>query len=303
MELEELSGQTPEKDSLVTIGVFDGVHLGHRLLLSRLVELSKKQNLSSLVITFGQHPQQVLFPQGGPLFLTDLAQRISLLKDTGVDDVLVLSFSQKLAELSAPEFLGMLKKYLRMRGLVIGSDSTLGRNREAGISELQKLGEKMGFSVTVVPPLKIDGQVVSSTAIRNALSRGDVERAAKLAGRPFSLEGKVVPGAGRGMKLGFPTANLGLKPEQALPQNGVYATLTEVDNKSYRSVTNIGKRPTFGPNERAVEVHLLDYSANLYGRSLKVTFLKRLRKERQFASAEELKRQILEDVRQSKALL
>jgi len=303
MELEELSGQTPEKDSLLTIGVFDGVHLGHRLLLSRLVELSKKQNLSSLVITFGQHPQQVLFPQGGPLFLTDLAQRISLLKDTGVDDVLVLSFSQKLAELSAPEFLGMLKKYLRMRGLVIGSDSTLGRNREAGISELQKLGEKMGFSVTVVPPLKIDGQVVSSTAIRNALSRGDVERAAKLAGRPFSLEGKVVPGAGRGMKLGFPTANLGLKPEQALPQNGVYATLTEVDNKSYRSVTNIGKRPTFGPNERAVEVHLLDYSANLYGRSLKVTFLKRLRKERQFASAEELKRQILEDVRQSKALL
>ncbi len=299
----ELANQSPSQDSILTIGVFDGVHLGHHHLLSRLVELSRTQNLPSLVVTFHQHPQQVLAPQTRPLFLTDLNQRVNLLKNTGVDSVVILSFTRKLAEFSAREFLGLLKKHLRMRGLVIGSDTTLGRSQEADASELKELGQEMGFSLSVVPPLKIDGEVVSSTALRNALTGGDMKRVTKLSGRPFSLEGEVVKGTGWGVKLGFPTANLGINPKQALPQDGVYATWAYVDDKSYRSVTSIGRRPTFGLNEPTVEVHLLEYNGDLYGRDLRITFLARLREEKKFEGIEELKKQIVEDIRQGRAIL
>ena len=299
----ELANQSPRQDSILTIGVFDGVHLGHQYLLSKLAELSRKRNLSSLVVTFRQHPQQVLAPQAKLLFLTDLAQRINLLKKAGVEKVVILSFTRELAELSAREFLGLLKKHLRMRGLVIGSDSTLGRNREANASELKELGQEMGFSLTVVPPLKIGGEVVSSTALRNALARGDMNRVAKLSGRPFGLEGEVVKGTGWGIKLGFPTANLNINPEQALPQDGVYATWAFIDGESCQSVTNIGRRPTFGLNEPTVEVHLLEYSGDLYGQNLRITFLERLREEKQFEDTEELKKQIIEDIRQGRAIL
>ena len=186
---------------------------------------------------------------------------------------------------------------------MIGSDSTLGRNREANASELKELGQEMGFSLTVVPPLKIGGEVVSSTALRNALARGDMNRVAKLSGHPFGLEGEVVKGTGWGIKLGFPTANLNINPEQALPQDGVYATWAFIDDESCQSVTNIGRRPTFGLNEPTVEVHLLEYSGDLYGQNLRITFLERLREEKQFEGTEELKKQIIEDIRQGRAIL
>ena len=299
---EELINQSLGKDSALTIGIFDGVHLGHRYLLSKLVALAKEQNLASLVVTFREHPEQVIAPQRKIFLLSDLEERVELLKKEGVDGVVVLPFTQELAELGAREFLSLLKECLLMRGLVVGPDSTIGRNREADVSQMEKLGKEMGFSVTVVPPLKVEGEVVSSTAIRSALFRGDVEKAAKLIGHPFSVEGEVVKGVGRGVKLGFPTANLEIKPEQALPQDGVYVTWAHIDSESYKSVTSIGKRPTFGANERAVEVHLLDYKGDLYGQNLKVTFLKRLREERQFDSAESLKKQIIEDIKEGRAL-
>jgi riboflavin kinase/FMN adenylyltransferase len=300
---EELAGLSPDKDMLLTIGVFDGVHLGHKYLISRLKELALKEGLLSGVVTFRQHPEEVMPPKNKLPFLTDLKQRVNLLKSEGVDAVIPLSFTAKLARLSARQFLGQLQKHLRMCGLVVGPDFALGRNREGDNETLRRLGKEMGFSVTVVPPVIIEGEVVSSTAIRNALARGDMKRVQKLAGRPFRLYGCVVRGVGRGVKLGFPTTNLDIEPEHALPADGVYISQAHINDQSYLSVTNIGKRPTFGSNKRLVEVYLIDCDSDLYGRELEIDILERLRGEKKFDTAEELKKQIAQDVERGRKWL
>ncbi len=304
MQVEEELGKLPvEKDMLLTIGVFDGVHLGHRYLISQLTELARQQGLLSGVVTFRQHPQEVLSPQTRLPFLTDLAQRTNLLKNEGVEAIITLSFTPELAQLSAGQFIGLLKKYLRMRGVVIGPDFALGQNREGNTDTLRRLGQEMGFSVTVVPPIIINGEVVSSTAIRNALAEGDMKRVQNLVGRPFSLHGRVIPGTRRGAELGFPTANLDTDPEQALPAEGVYVGWVHINDQAYPSMTNIGKRPTFGGSERVVEVYLLDYHGDLYGQELTIDIIERLRGEMKFDNLEELKKQIAEDVKQGRAIL
>ena len=304
MQVEkELAGLSPKKDMLLTIGVFDGVHLGHKYLISQLRELARQQNLLSGVVTFRQHPQEVLSPQTRLPFLTDLAQRTKLLKNEGVEAIITLSFTCDLAQLSPHQFVSLLKKYLRMRGLVIGPDFALGRNREGNTNSLCALGRDMNFSVTIVPPIMINGEVVSSTAMRQALAEGDMKKVHNLAGRPFSLSGCVIPGAGRGIELGFPTANLDISPEQALPPDGVYATWAYIDDKAYQSMTNIGKQPTFGGSERAVEVYVLNYHSDLYGHELRIDIIDRLRDEQQFETVEELKKQITKDIKQGEAIL
>ena len=300
---EELSRLSPRKDTILTIGVFDGVHLGHKYLLSRLKELARQQNLLSTVVTFDPHPQKVLSPQTKLAFLTDLAQRITLLKNEGVEAIVTLPFTHELAKLSAYQFINLLKKYIRMKSLVIGPDFTLGRKREGNIDALRRLGENMGFAVTVVPPIMINGEVISSTAIRKALADGNLKRVHNLIGRPFSLHGQVIPGASRGTKLGFPTANLDIDPEQALPTNGIYATWAYINDKAYESVTNIGRQPTFGGRQNIVEIYIIDYNSNLYGNELKVDIIERLRGEKQFDTAEALRQQITEDIKQGRALL
>lgn len=304
MQVEkELAKLKPEKDTLLTIGVFDGVHLGHKYLLSQLTKQAKEQDLLSGVVTFNRHPHEVLAPQTKLPFLTDLAQRINLLKNEGVEAIFTLSFTSELAQLSARQFASLLKKYLRMRGMVIGPDFALGQTREGNVDILRTLGQDMGFSITVIPPVMIDGEVVSSTAIRNALANGDMKRVLNLVGRPFSLNGRVTKGAGRGVGLGFPTANLDIDPRQALPADGVYATWTYIDGQAYQSMTNIGRQPTFGGSQRVVEVYILDYHSNLYGRELKIDIMERLRGEKQFDTPEELKKQITEDINQGRAIL
>jgi riboflavin kinase/FMN adenylyltransferase len=304
MQVEkELARLSPEKDTLLTIGVFDGVHCGHKHLLSQLTEQARQQNLLSGVVTFRQHPQKMLSPQTRLPFLTDLTQRIGLLKKEGVDMVVPLSFTSELAQLSASQFVSLLKRYLRMRGLLIGLDFALGKNREGDFDTLRALGEEMNFSVTIIPPLTINSEVVSSTAIRQALADGDMKRVTNLIGRPFRLQGQVITGTGRGLELGFPTANLKIDPKQALPAEGVYATRTYLDDKAYPSVTNIGRNPTFGDNELTVEAYLLDYQTNLYGRELKIDIIERLRDEKRFDSVEELKNQIAADIEQGRAIL
>jgi len=300
---EELAELSPEKDMLLTIGVFDGVHLGHKYLISQLTEHARQQNLLSGVVTFRQHPQEVLSPRTNLPFLTNLAERVNLLKNEGVDAVIALSFTQELARLNAGQFVGLLKKYLRMRGLLIGPDFALGRSREGDADALRTLGQDMNFSVIVIPPVMVNGEVVSSTAIRNALANGDIKRVVSLIGRPFSLQGLVTTGAGRGLKLGFPTANLDTDPKQALPADGVYATWAYINDKAYQSVTNVGRRPTFGSNGRTIEVYILNYHGELYGRELKIDVVERLRGEKQFDSVEELKKQIAEDIKQGEAIL
>ena len=300
---EELARLSPNKDMLLTIGVFDGVHLGHKYLTSQLIEQARQQNLLGGVVTFRQHPQEVLSPRTRLPFLTDLAERNNLLRNEGVEVIIPLSFTTELAQLSARQFVGLLKKYLRMRGLVIGPDFALGRNREGNTDTLRVLGQEMSFSVTVVPPVKINGEVVSSTAIRKALADGDMKKVHSLAGRSFSLHGQVVIGASRGVELGFPTANLDIDPEQALPADGVYATWVYINGRAYQSMTYIGKNLTFAGSEHTVEVYVLDYHSDLYGHELRIDIMERLRDDRQFNSAEELKKQIAEDVKQGKAIL
>ncbi|MFQ5997189.1 MAG: bifunctional riboflavin kinase/FAD synthetase [Dehalococcoidales bacterium] len=300
---EELARLEPDKDMLLTVGVFDGVHLGHQYLILQLVTQARQQDLLSGVVTFRQHPQEVLHPQTKLPFLTDLTERSELLRNEGVEVIIPISFTVESARLSAHEFVSLLKKCLRMRGLVIGADFALGQNREGNADTLRTLGQEMNFSVTVVPAVIIDGEVVSSTAIRKALANGDMKKVRSLAGRPFNLHGRVVTGAGRGLELGFPTANLDITSEQALPPDGVYATWAYIDGQAYHSMTNIGQNPTFDDRKRAVEVYIVDYHGDLYGRELKLDIMERLRDEKKFNTVAELKQQMAEDVKRGKAIL
>lgn len=300
---QELARAKPAKDTLLTIGVFDGVHLGHKYLLDELKKEAKKRGLLSGVVTFRQHPQAVLSPESRLPFLTDPAERNQRLKEAGVEVVVSLSFTRELSRLNATTFLSWLKKYLRMRGLVIGYDFALGLGREGDTDRLRQLGQEMEFDVKVIAPVMIGKEVASSTAIRQALSRGDMARVSRLLGRHFSLPGRVVPGASRGLGLGFPTANLAVDPEQALPPDGVYVTRAYLGSESYPSVTNIGRRPTFAEERRVIEVYLLDFNDDLYDREMSIDIVQRLRGEIKFDSAAELKRQITADVARGRELL
>jgi riboflavin kinase/FMN adenylyltransferase len=300
---EELAEFSPEKDTLLTIGVFDGVHRGHQRLIAELIKQAVQKRLLSGVITFRQHPEDILTPGKTLPFLTDIETRMKLLRDEGVNFIVPLSFTARLAELGARQFISLLQKHLKMRGLVIGPDFALGKRREGDIDTLKKLSTEMGFSLTIVPPLKINGEIVSSTTIRKAMANGDMKKVRELTGRYFSLYGRVVTGAGRGESLGFPTANLDVNSGQALPPDGVYAGLARVNGKVYQSMTNIGKNPTFGNAQRTIETFLLDYNGDLYGRELSVEFVARLRDEKKFKNADELKKQLNEDMERGRIIL
>lgn len=304
MPLEkDLANLIPPRETILTIGVFDGVHLGHHHLLRHLLLRAQQENLLSGVVTFDRHPQTILSPQTWLSWLTTLEDRTTLLRKFGVELIVVLPFTREIAQISAGNFVQLLKQYLKMRRLVIGPDFALGKEREGNVSRLQALGQEIGFSVEVVSPVVLDGVVISSTAIREALAYGDMKRVEKLVGRPFSFTGEVVPGAGRGRALGFPTANLEAKPEQALPRDGIYATISQINQELFPSVTNIGIRPTFGGGKHIVEVYLLDYEGELYGEKLRIDFIDRLRDEKRFESAEQLKAQIRRDVEQARLIL
>lgn len=301
--VKELAELTPKQETMLTIGVFDGVHLGHQHLIKRLKKQAAERELLSGVVTFRGHPEEVLYPQMELTFLTSLEERISLIQNLGVEFIAVLSFTAEIAQLSARQFISLLKEQLRMQGLVIGPDFALGRGREGNATVLKALGQELDFTVTSVPQLTVEGQLVSSTRIRETLSRGDIKQVARLLGRHFTLSGVVVTGGERGRVLGFPTANIAPEPGRALPADGVYVTWAQVDSKLYRAVTNIGIRPTFGGGERTIETYVLDFNGDLYGRKVALQFIERVRGEIQFATPEELQQQIDSDVERARALL
>lgn len=300
---EELAKVKPQKETLLTVGVFDGVHLGHQRLLTHLRNEAQQRDLLTGVVTFKSHPQKVLSPGRKLLWLSNLETRTNLLRSFGIDVIVTLPFTPQLAELTAREFVQLLKDYLKMRGLVVGPDFALGKNREGSADQLRLLGQEMGFIVEVVPPVVLDGEVISSSAVRLALAQGDMETVEKLFGRPFSLSGQVVTGDRRGRVLGFPTANLDVEPEQALPSDGVYVTAAHINHESLPSVTNIGVRPTFGGGKHLVETYLLDYEGQLHEQRLRIDLLDKLRDEKHFDTAEELQAQIRKDVEQARAIL
>lgn len=301
--VSELSSVKPKCGTLLTIGVFDGVHLGHKHLIGRLTQQAATDNLLSGVVTFSCHPKAVLSPRTRLVRLTTLEERITLLRDIGADFVVPLTFGTELAALSAREFVILLQRHLHMQGLVIGPDFALGRGREGDVAWLQALGQELGFTVGVVEPIVLEGSLVSSTSIRKALTQGDMDMTSKLLGRHFRLSGQVMGGTERGHVLGFPTANIGVDSEQALPSDGVYATLGYLGDKVYKSVTNIGTRPTFGEGERTVEVFLIDFDGDIYSQNLTVELIEHLRGETKFADAKELSAQIARDVEQARAIL
>jgi len=304
MEVEkELANIAPQGETLLTIGVFDGVHAGHRYLLEKLKQRSAEKNLLSGVVTFNPHPQSVLYPRNQLPGLSNLEDRVRAFKELGIKIVAVLTFTAQVAQLSARDFMSLVKKQLRMRGIMVGPDFALGLNREGNIDLLRAMGREMEFSVEVIPSYIINGEVVSSTLIRRVLAQGDMRKVEGLMGRYFQLVGKVITSDKRGRILGFPTANLDIKPQQALPGNGIYATIAQVDGEQFYSATNIGIRPTFGEGEKTVETHLLNYKGDLYGKDMRLEFVQKLRDEQRFLSSEELKAQIERDVREVETIL
>lgn len=301
--LKEFRKLSPAKDSVVSVGVFDGVHLGHQKLLTRLVEAARANNYLSIVITFSSNPKAVLGGGNHTLYLASLDERIRFIKDLGVDLVAAIPPDHELFQMTAEEFVRLLQKQLRMKGMVVGPDFALGKGREGDIRKLTALGKEKGFFLEVVPGELVDGEVVSSTSIRQALLSGDISRATRLLGRPFTLVGRVEAGTGKGTGIGFPTANITLDGNHALPSDGVYFTNAYFDGEAHPSVTNVGMCPTLKGGCRTIEVHVLDFKGDLYDKELTVEFMGRLRDEKKFSSVDELCDQIAKDVRKARTLL
>jgi riboflavin kinase / FMN adenylyltransferase len=293
----ELSRVAPGRPCGVTIGVFDGVHRGHQHLVNVLLERARAEGLASVALTFNPHPRTVIRPGTAVTYLTSLEERIELLQGLGLDAVGVLAFTSELAQLSAEEFLSLLVQELEMRLLVVGPDFALGRNRAGTIGVMRQIGARLGFRLEVAPLLAEADEKVGSSAIRQALAEGDVARVAALLGRPFSLRGPIVTGDRRGRTLGFPTANIAIGRDRALPAYGIYVTRAYVRENSYESCTSIGIRPTFDVEPRPiVETFILDFEENIYGQEMRIDLLHRLRGEERFDSAEELIAQMHKDI-------
>ncbi len=299
---QRLNRVSPERETVLTIGVFDGVHLGHSHLLQRLISRARPE-YQPAVLTFSNHPVTVLQPGREVSFLSTPEEKQRLLLSEGIDQVVSLEFTQELAQLSAREFVGLLVDNLKMKGLVIGPDFALGRNREGNAERLAELGRELGFFVDVLEPLLLEETLVKSRVIRQKISEGDVATTGRLLGREFSLTGKVVTGDRRGRELGFPTANVDVSKNMAQPGDGIYATWAVVDGVRRPSATSIGVRPTFGLTQRLVEVYILDFEGDLYGQELEVQFVDKLRDQEAFSNLEALVEQINRDVANTRLAL
>ena len=286
-----------QRPTVLTLGVFDGLHLGHQLIMRTVVERARAAGAVPTVITFDPHPRAVLHPESAPPLLQTFDQKIEGFGVLGIEQTIVVRFTEEFSNISAEHFLrDLVKDRLHAREVYLGKGFAFGHNRAGNIELLKRLGNELGFVAGEVPEVGLRGQRVSSSRIRALLTRGQVNLARRMLGRPYGVEGRVERGSERGHTLGFPTANL--HPQnRVIPRNGVYVTGTLIDGQWRRSVTNIGLRPTFGDaSEPSVETFVLNWDGDLYGDVVRVRFLYRLRAERKFGSVEELKTQIAKDV-------
>ena len=300
---EELAQLAPQGESVLTIGVLDGVHRGHRRLITHLTREAADAGRLAGVLTFRNHPASVLRPDFKPQYLSDLGERVRLIRELGVDFVFPITFDLELSKLGPRDFLLKLQRRARMSGLVVGPDFALGHGREGDVRALSVLGEEMGFSVGVVDLLVEGGEAIRSTVIRQSLARGDVGRVSEMLGRTFALAGVVVKGSGRGHSLGFPTANLQVPPEMAVPGDGIYATWARLRDRCYMAATSIGTRPTFDETERTVEAFILDFDGDIYEQKIRLEFVQRLRDEIRYDTPEALQEQVARDVEQTRTIL
>ena len=288
------------KPTVLAIGNFDGMHRGHQEILRRVSDKARQTGDTAAALTFYPHPARVLRPGNAPSLLETIDQRLDGFGAMGVDAVLVMKFDADLAQMTAGDFASsVLGKTMRARTVFIGENFRFGHRQSGDAKMLAEFGSHLGFDVEIVQPVMIDGLVISSSAIRQAIREGRMEYAAELLGRPFSLRGEIKTGTGLGRKVVVPTLNLATEQE-TLPKNGVYATDTIVCAKKYGSVTNVGIRPTFNGANVTVESHLFDFDESLASGKMEVRFLRRLRDEQNFSGAEALREQVLRDIEQAR---
>jgi riboflavin kinase/FMN adenylyltransferase len=286
----------------LTIGSFDGVHLGHQAILRRLSGEAHLAQAQAVVLTFFPHPAVVLGKRNNRFYLNTPDERAALLGKFGVDIVITHKFDERVASTPAYEFVSQLYQHLKFKRLIVGPDFALGHNRQGNLPTLQKYGEQLGYILEVVQPTKVDEQIVSSSTIRTAILGSNVERAKLLMGRPYCISGKVIPGDGRGKTIGIPTANLQIWEHKVIPGAGVYICTAEVNGNIFKAVTNVGVRPTFEsePVPARVETYILDFNQDLYGTTISLNFLVRLRAEQKFVDVNSLVNQIHTDIQKTR---
>ncbi len=288
------------KDPVLTIGSFDGVHLGHLKVIENLNRIAKENNSESVIFTFSPHPRLVLYPEEHNLrLLTTLDEKIELFEKAGLDHLIIFPFTKEFSGLTYTEFVeGILVNKLKVKNLVIGHDHRFGKNREGHFQMMIDLSQKHNFGLQQIDVLLADDIEISSTKIRNALQEGNVLKANKFLGYPFTLHGKVVEGQKLGRKINFPTANIEASdPNKIIPGHGVYAVTLTYNNTVYEGMLNIGTRPTVNKNadQRSIEVHIFDFDQDIYGQSVTMQFIQKIRDEKKFESVEELKSQLEQD--------
>ena len=293
---KSFAAENAAQGSVISIGNFDGLHLGHQKIIRAVVSGARQEKAIAAIITFDPHPLKVLRPDAAPPLIMTIAQRVAGFAECGLDASVVMRFDQALAALSAEDFVrSVLVEMVRAKRILVGANFRFGYKQAGNVELLVRLGEEFGFAVEIMSAAEVGGKAVSSTQIRRAVSEGNVIEAVELLGHPFTLTGTIQAGAGRGSKIVFPTLNLAAEQE-LLPARGVYATECMVGGRKFRSVTNVGVRPTFDGQGLSVESHLFDFGEQVTSGRLEVRFWKRLREERKFDGAEALKTQIGLDI-------
>ncbi len=294
---DNLKSYSSEKESILTIGTFDGVHIGHNKILKRLIQDSKKNNLSSLVMTFFPHPRMILNKSHEIKMIDTIDEKINLLEKTGLGNLIIHPFDNNFSKIRAKEFVEeILVKKLKIKEIIIGYDHKFGKDREASVEDLKKFGKDYMFTVKEIPAQEIDSIAISSTKIRNAILNGEIEKCNKFLGRNFILTGKVVYGEGLGKKIDFPTANIEIKETyKIIPMNGVYLVKTKINSNTYFGMMNIGIRPTVGGTNKSLEIHFFNFKDNIYGKNVSIEIIKKIRDEEKFSSIDQLKIQLKKD--------
>jgi len=304
--IKDLKDIERDEKTVITLGTFDGLHLGHQQIVETLIKKSKQVNAKNFLITFDPHPRKVVPGRNDVKLLSTLEEKISIFEKLGLENLFIVNFTDEFSKQTPEQF---VEKYfvdgIGLEEIVIGYDHHFGKGRGGDFELLRKLGEKFNFSVTVVPEYMMDGETISSTKIRNALLEGDILRANKFLGRFYSFKGRVVKGDGRGKDLGFPTANLTIEDEDKLiPAKGIYAAQCITENEKYHGLLSLGNRPTFHEHGEIIpEFYIFDFDKNIYGKSLEVNLVERIRDEEKFNSVEELISQMKKDEETGKEIL
>ena len=304
LELEkQISKFTNDQETILTIGVFDGVHKGHQHLFKKLNDIASKTTKHSTVITFINHPNTILTSNILPSYLYNTQKKIQLIKDLNVNSVIPITFNDSIASLTAVEFIEILKRKINIHTIVLGHDFAMGKDRQGTKNEIVNIGSKYNFLTANVPPYKQKDTIVSTSMIKKMILNGEVNNVSKSLGRNFEISGKVIKGFSRGKKLGYPTANIEIEPNIIKPSNGIYATFTTINKKIYFSSTTIGIAPTFKEQKYSIETYIIDFEKSIYSQNITIEFIEKLRNEIKFENIETLKYQIQLDIQKTKNIL